>query len=545
MGSVAAVPPSDSAPAWWQRGAIYQIYPRSFADADGDGVGDLRGVIEHLDHLNDGTERSLGVEAIWLSPFYVSPMADYGYDVADYTDVDPLFGTLEDFDELVEQAHARGMRVVIDFVPNHSSDRHPWFVEARASRDSPRRDWYVWRDGDERGGAGEPPNDWVSNFGAVGRAWTWDEATEQWYLHSFLPEQPDLNWDEPAVEAALHDAMRFWLDRGVDGFRLDVIHAIAKDPELRSNAGSDRPHHEDWQPTIHERLQRLRAMVDERGGHGARGRGLPPGPRARRRVRQQRATSCTSRTTSRSYASRGTPRPSARTSTAGRRPPATWRGRPGSSRTTTTPASPRASTTRAWGRRGRGPCCSCSTRCAGRRSSSRARSSGCPTRRSRRSGSSTSTAATPSARRSRGSARRSPARAPASATGDPWLPLATRTPSATRSPRRRDDPASTLSLARRLAWLRRGDPVLQAGDQRTLDAGDDLLAWVREGDGGRWLAAVSFATAPRRLALADAGLPPRGALVVSTVHGRPEEGAEVDLDGLELAAGEAVLLRLA
>src|SRR4051812_47086389 len=189
MGSVAAVsqsdtPPavseSDTPPAWWQRGAIYQIYPRSFADADGDGVGDLRGVIAHLDHLNDGTERSLGVEAIWLSPFYVSPMADYGYDVADYTDVDPLFGTLADFDELVEQAHARDMRVVIDFVPNHTSDRHPWFAEARASRDNPRRDWYVWRDGDGRGGDGEPPNDWVSNFGAVGRAWTWDDATRQW-----------------------------------------------------------------------------------------------------------------------------------------------------------------------------------------------------------------------------------------------------------------------------------------------------------------------------------------------------------------------------
>jgi alpha-glucosidase len=155
------------------------------------------------------------------------------------------------------------MRVVIDFVPNHTSDRHPWFVEARASRDNPRRDWYVWRDGDGRGADGEPPNDWVSNFGAVGPAWTWDDATGQWYLHSFLPEQPDLNWDEPEVEAALHEAMRFWLDRGVDGFRIDVAHAIAKDPELRSNAGSDRVHHEDWQPTIHERFQRMRAMVDE------------------------------------------------------------------------------------------------------------------------------------------------------------------------------------------------------------------------------------------------------------------------------------------
>src|SRR3954463_13951269 len=209
-----------SEPAWWQRGAIYQIYPRSFADADGDGVGDLRGVIAHLDHLNDGTERSLGVEAIWLSPFYVSPMDDYGYDVADYTDVDPLFGTLGDFDELVEQAHARGIRVVVDFVPNHTSDRHPWFVASRSRRDDPHRDWYVWRDG---AGPGRPPNNWRSSFAAVGGAWTFDEASGQWYLHSFLPEQPDLDWDNPEVEAAMHDVLRFWCERGVDGFRIDVV----------------------------------------------------------------------------------------------------------------------------------------------------------------------------------------------------------------------------------------------------------------------------------------------------------------------------------
>src|SRR3954451_23092074 len=183
-----AVPDPSDPPrgAWWQRGAIYQIYPRSFADASGDGVGDLRGVIDRLDHLNDGTERSLGVEAIWLSPFYRSPMKDYGYDVADYTDVDPLFGTLEDFDELLAQAHARGIKVVVDFVPNHTSDQHPWFRESRSSRESPRRDWYVWRDGRDGG----PPNNWRSSFKAVGGAWTKDDATGQWYLHSFLPAQP-------------------------------------------------------------------------------------------------------------------------------------------------------------------------------------------------------------------------------------------------------------------------------------------------------------------------------------------------------------------
>jgi alpha-glucosidase len=183
-----------SQPAWWQRGAIYQIYPRSFADAGGDGVGDLAGIAAHLDHIAE-----LGFEAIWLSPFYRSPMADYGYDVADYCDVDPIFGTLDDFDRLVEAAHACAIRVVVDWVANHSSDRHEWFVQSASSRDNPRRDWYVWRDGAPGGG---PPNDWTSEFPAVGRAWSFDDATEQWYLHSFMAEQPDLNWDNPEVEAA-------------------------------------------------------------------------------------------------------------------------------------------------------------------------------------------------------------------------------------------------------------------------------------------------------------------------------------------------------
>ena len=433
MGSVPAVSRPDSPPAWWQRGAIYQIYPRSFADADGDGVGDLRGVIAHLDHLNDGTERSLGVEAIWLSPFYVSPMADYGYDVADYTDVDPLFGTLADFDELVEQAHARGMRVVIDFVPNHTSDRHPWFVEARASRDNPRRDWYVWRDGDERGADGEPPNDWVSNFGAVGRAWTWDDATGQWYLHSFLPEQPDLNWDNPEVEAALHEAMRFWLDRGVDGFRIDVAHAIAKDPELRSNAGSDRAHHEDWQPTIHERFRRMRAMVDEYDARMLVGEVYL--------LDLDRVVA---------YVNSGRELHLAHNFTFVKLPwdAAAFRanidGWEAAASDVAWPAwflsnhdHPRVASRfddGGSGRHGRAPCCSCSTRCAGPRSSSRARSSACPTRRSRPGASSTSTAATPSARPSRGSGPPRPDPAPGSRRATRGC-RSTRRPSATPSPR--------------------------------------------------------------------------------------------------------------
>jgi alpha-glucosidase len=243
---------------WWQRAVIYQIYPRSFADSNGDGIGDLPGITGRLDYLNDGTERSLGVDAIWLSPFYCSPMADFGYDVADYTDVDPMFGTLEDFDRLLDEAHRRGIRVIVDWVPNHSSDRHQWFLESRSSRESPRRDWYVWRDPAPDGG---PPNNWQSSFGALGPAWTFDYAGGQYYLNSFLPQQPDLNWDNPEVEAAMHDVLRFWLDRGVDGFRLDAIHRLGKDPELRDNE-PDLRHDQDW-PIVHERLRRIRAVIDE------------------------------------------------------------------------------------------------------------------------------------------------------------------------------------------------------------------------------------------------------------------------------------------
>ena len=222
--------------AWWQREAIYQIYPRSFNDADGDGIGDLRGIEARLDHI------AALAGAIWLSPIYPSPMADFGYDVADYCDIDPLFGTLADFDRLVTAAHARGLRVVLDWVPSHTSERHPWFEESRTSRGSARRDWYVWRD---------EPNEWMSAFPAVGRAWSLDERTGQWYLHSFTPQQPDLNWDNPEVEAAMHDVLRFWLDRGVDGFRLDAIVKLGKGVAEPEDA-----------PVIHDRLRAIRRVVD-------------------------------------------------------------------------------------------------------------------------------------------------------------------------------------------------------------------------------------------------------------------------------------------
>ena len=217
---------------WWQDGTIYQIYPRSFQDANGDGVGDLPGILSRLDYLVE-----LGVDAVWLSPIYPSPMADFGYDVSDYTGVDPLFGTVADLEALLAAVHARGLKLILDFVPNHSSDQHPWFVESRSSRTNAKRDWYLWRDPAPDGG---PPNNWMSHFG--GPAWTFDSVTGQYFCHSFLVQQPDLNWRNPEVKAAIYAAMRFWLDRGVDGFRMDVLWLLIKDDQFRSN-----PSNPDWQ----------------------------------------------------------------------------------------------------------------------------------------------------------------------------------------------------------------------------------------------------------------------------------------------------------
>jgi alpha-glucosidase len=230
--------------SWWQRGIIYQIYPRSFQDSNADGIGDLQGIIRRLDYV-----RSLGVHAIWLSPFYPSPMHDFGYDVSDYRGVDPLFGSMNDFDELVRQTHSRGLRLIIDLVPNHTSNEHPWFVQGRRGRDDARRDWYIWADPADGGG---PPNNWLSIFG--GPAWTLDTMTGQYYLHQYLPQQPELNFRNPAVIAAMCDIMRFWLDRGVDGFRVDVIGRMIKDRLLR-----DEPQDEQWDGRWdYQRLRHIR-----------------------------------------------------------------------------------------------------------------------------------------------------------------------------------------------------------------------------------------------------------------------------------------------
>jgi alpha-glucosidase len=250
---------------WWQTGAIYQIYPRSFQDTDSDGVGDLRGIIQRLPYLVE-----LGVDAIWISPIFTSPMADFGYDIADYTDIDPLFGTLADFDALLDAAHKQGIKVILDLVPNHTSDQHAWFIDSRSARTSEKRDWYIWRD---PGPGGEPPNNWLSEFG--GSAWTYDEATQQYFYHAFLPEQPDLNWRNPRVRAAIYDVMRFWLRRGVDGFRVDVIWHLIKDEAFRDNPPNptfrpdEPPHHAlvplytTDRPEVHAVISEMRCVTDE------------------------------------------------------------------------------------------------------------------------------------------------------------------------------------------------------------------------------------------------------------------------------------------
>jgi alpha-glucosidase len=249
---------------WWQHGIVYQIYPRSFQDSNGDGIGDLEGIRHRLDYLT-----WLGVDAVWISPFYPSPMADFGYDISDYRGVDPIFGSLADFDRLIAEAHDRGLKLILDFVPNHTSDRHPWFLASRSSRDNAKRNWYLWRDPAPDGG---PPNNWLANFG--GSAWEFDATTGQYYYHAFLSQQPDLNWRDPDVRQAMFDVLRFWLDRGVDGFRVDVLWLLIKDEQFRDNPpnaawlphqpGIDRilQQYTADQPEIHDVVSEMRAVLD-------------------------------------------------------------------------------------------------------------------------------------------------------------------------------------------------------------------------------------------------------------------------------------------
>ncbi len=255
---------------WWKKAVIYQIYPRSFKDTTGNGIGDLAGITQQIPYLAN----TLGIDAIWISPFFTSPMKDFGYDVANYRDIDPMFGTMNDFEILLESIHKANLKLIIDLVPNHSSDQHPWFLESRSSRTNPKRNWYVWENARKDG---SPPNNWLSVFG--GGAWEWDQETGQYYLHSFLKEQPDLNWRNPEVQKAFFGEVRFWLERGVDGFRIDVAHYLMKDPLMRDNplnpSGSKSIHkslgdydtqihlYDKGHPDIHRIYRDFRKLLDE------------------------------------------------------------------------------------------------------------------------------------------------------------------------------------------------------------------------------------------------------------------------------------------
>jgi alpha-glucosidase len=257
------LPASEPSDPWWKHAVFYEVYPRSFADSNNDGIGDLNGITSKLDYLHD-----LGIDAIWITPCFPSPQVDFGYDVSNYVDIDPMYGTLKDFDKLVKEAKKRNIRIVLDFVINHTSDQHPWFLDSKSSKTADKRDWYVWRDGK---GPGEPPNNWQSIFG--GPAWTLDPASGQYYYHFFYPQQPDLNWRNPAVEKAMFDATRFWYKRGVAGFRLDAVNALFEDPKLTDNpllpgknAYGDpnmKNQYNSELPENHEVLRRLRKVADQ------------------------------------------------------------------------------------------------------------------------------------------------------------------------------------------------------------------------------------------------------------------------------------------
>ena len=526
---------------WWRHAVIYQIYPRSFQDSNDDGIGDLPGITSRLDHLNDGTPGSLGVDAIWLSPFYPSPMADFGYDVSDYCNVAPEYGTLADFDELLAQAHRRGIRVLVDFVPNHTSDRHPWFEASRSSRHDPHRDWYVWRDPKPDG---SPPNNWRSYFRAVGGAWTFDQRTGQYYLHSFLPQQPDLDWWNPSVRAAMHDVLRFWLDRGVDGFRIDVAHKMARDPELLDNppelaTGGTAPvrrRDEDW-PEVHVILREFRKLLDgyqDRMAVGEVGiydparlvryfgqaqdelqlafnfaflvqpwsaeafrasveryqEVLPAGawptytlsnhdnPRARSRYADDAAAMRRARVAAMLLLTlRGTP--------------FLYYGEEIGQADGEVPAD------RVVDRDGRDP--------------------------------------------ERTPLQWDAGRGAGFTTGDPWLPVGSEA-TIVNVAAQRDDPRSMLTLYRRLIWFRRRSAALREGSYRPIGRVPGVFAFLREAGPERLLVALNFGHPRAVLRVADQGLPRSGTLEISTDPDRAP--GVVSLASLELGPDEGVVVRL-
>jgi alpha-glucosidase len=541
--------PDDA--AWWREGVLYQIYPRSFQDSNGDGIGDLRGIIQRLDHLN-GRPDSLGIDGIWLSPFYPSPMADFGYDISDHCDVDPRFGTLADFDELVAAAHDRGIKVIVDLVPNHTSDRHPWFLESRASRTSPKRDWYVWAD---PGPDGSPPNNWRSVFWRrQPSAWTLDRETGQYYLHSFLPEQPDLNWWNPAVRDAFDRILRFWLDRGVDGFRVDVAHRMARDPDLRDNpewalapaeqrvhwTDDDAPGDEDW-PEVHEILRGFRRTLDAYDARMAIGEVFVLDP-----VRMVRYYGLDNDELHLAFNFSFLRAPWS--AAAFRSEIETFeRLLPGSAwpdYTLSNHDNPRAVSRYA----------PPGDLAAGRR---RARLAALMLLTLRGTpflyyGEEIGMADGPvPPGRVVDVAGRDPERTPMQwdgtpnggfTTGEPWLPVSGETDTINVEAQR-SDPASMLAFVRDLIGRRRASPALRRGGIALLDGGSpDVLAWLREDGDERWLVALNFGSTATAFALD--GLPPGGILRAATdptsdvdrpiafpLELGPDEGLLVELDG--------------
>ncbi|HEY0422733.1 MAG TPA: alpha-amylase family glycosyl hydrolase [Rhodopila sp.] len=526
---------------WWQTGVIYQIYPRSFQDADNDGIGDLKGIERRLEYLI-----SLGVEAIWISPIYPSPMVDFGYDVTDYCDVDPRFGTLADFDDLLMQAHRRGIKVLLDFVPNHTSDRHLWFAESRSSQENPKRNWYIWRDPAADGG---PPNNWISDFG--GSAWEWDQITRQYYYHAFLKEQPDLNWRHPAVQAAMYDVMRFWFDRGVDGFRIDVLWHMLKAADFPNNPPNPayRPvmgdmyrllqHHSTDQPEVHLIAAEMRDIAD---GYGASGQGervligevyLPVD-----RLMQY-------------Y---GGERPGVHLPFNFQLIDTPWDARALAAAITTYEASLPPDGWPNWvlGNHDR-------PRVAARRGQAQARVAavllltlrGTPTLYYGDELGLIDVVIEPSQVRDPRELRepglalgRDPVRTPMPwddsenagfTRGTPWLPLHADWPTRNMM-RMAEEPQSLLTLYRRLLALRRGCPALSIGDFALLNVEDDTLVYARRHGEERLIVALNFGTRQHRLALPDWA---RGGRVLLS---SAEDAAPAEVGTLLLGPNEAVVL---
>lgn len=533
--------------AWWQKAVFYEIYVRSFQDSNGDGVGDLPGIIERLDYLNDGTPRSLGVDALWLTPINPSPMFDFGYDVSDYTAVDPLFGTLGDLDRLIAAAHRRGIRIILDLVPNHTSHEHAWFRDARSSRSAAKRDWYIWRDAAAGGG---PPNNWVSSFG--GPAWTRDPASGQYYLHSFLAEQPDLNYRNPAVVAAMENVIHFWLERGVDGFRVDVIHKMIKDADLRDNPPPDpqdvhpvrdyfgQQHlYDQDRAEVHDIIRSWRRLLERYGERMMVGEVYLLDPRCvvpyygaldelqlafnfsflwspwdatafRARVDEMEALLPAGAQPTYVLSSHDSPRHRSRFDDAGH---GDARARVAALMLLTLRGTPYLYYGEEIGMRDVDIPAARICDPVGLRFPSLGRDP-----------------------------ERTPMQWDASAGAgfscvpDPWLPLAP-DHEAVNVDRQRDDPASLFSFYRRVIWYRKASAALTQGAYRPLDSPPDTFVYLREHAGQRLLVALNFGGEPRAIELSRGG---RGTVGLST---RPDRHGTV-ADRLTLAPVEGIAIEL-